>query len=691
MKTLLRCVIALSFSVAALPGSSITAQAGEPHAAWLQPSNASLAAVPPGRRAAGYCYDSARHRLIVFGGFPFYLGDLWAFDVAAGTWSEIIPSGTGPTPRYGPTTIYDAANDRLVIFGGYDGSVQRNDVFAVNLSGSPVWTELTPSGAPPGGRSFHVAAYDAPRQRMVMFSGFNGTTMLNDTWQLSLAGAPAWTQLTGSTPPPPRNLAAVAIDTARQRLIVFGGWSGSTYLNDTWAFSLDSPAGWSPAIAFSAPPGRREISMIYDSIGDRLVLFGGNDGTFRNDTWSLGLDPGSSWSQITPSGTLPSGRYGHASYYDPVGRNFFIFGGNSFGSHLNDLYRLNLSGSPQWTTVIGPPPPPNHAPAIDDVRDVPNDQGGRVFVTWLASDLDGHGYNTVTGYRVWRRIHPGGTAAKRAVASTAQASSGAKLLRTTEPNGSTVVFWEALADLPAQQLEGYGYTAATTQDSMKNSNPYTAFFITALTSNSNVFYSSAVDSGYSVDNIKPHKPRNATAAVEPGGLSIAWEAPDELLTPDVQYYRVYRGNTVDFAPDAAHQIGQTDEFEFVDDGSIGEHYYKLTTVDLRANESDAVTVGPLASVAVGDAAAEFALRGSAPNPARPSNLTIGFSLPTGMRATLELFDLSGRRVAARDVGRLGPGSHRVNLAEGRALRSGVYLVRLVQGERSRSMKAIVAP
>src|ERR1051326_5077324 len=66
-----------------------------------------------------------------------------------------------------------------------------------------------------------------------------------------------------------------------------------------------------------------------------------------------------------------------------------------------------------------------------------------------------------------------------------------------------VVYWEALATLPAQRLAGYGYTAATTQDSMPHSNPYTAFFVSALTPDIDVFYSSAIDSGYSVDNVPP--------------------------------------------------------------------------------------------------------------------------------------------------------------------------------------------
>src|SRR5439155_16532078 len=33
-------------------------------------------------------------------------------------------------------------------------------------------------------------------------------------------------------------------------------------------------------------------------------------------------------------------------------------------------------------------PPPSNEPVLTDVRDVPHDQGGRVFVTWLRSPLD---------------------------------------------------------------------------------------------------------------------------------------------------------------------------------------------------------------------------------------------------------------------------------------------------------------
>jgi hypothetical protein len=44
--------------------------------------------------------------------------------------------------------------------------------------------------------------------------------------------------------------------------------------------------------------------------------------------------------------------------------------------------------------------------------------------------------------------------------------------------------------------------------------------------------------------------------------------------------------------------------------------------------------------------------------------------------------VSGRRVVAREVGSLGPGRHTLDLAEGRRLAPGLYVVRLTQGRQT---------
>ena len=87
-------------------------------------------------------------------------------------------------------------------------------------------------------------------------------------------------------------------------------------------------------------------------------------------------------------------------------------------------------------------------------------------------------------------------------------------------------------------------------------------------------------------------------------------------------------------------------------------------------------------------AARFALGGVSPNPAS-RQLAVTFSLPDAAPARLEAFDLAGRRVAAREVGAQGGGSHEVRLGEGRDLAPGVYLLRLTRGARVLPARAVI--
>jgi hypothetical protein len=76
-----------------------------------------------------------------------------------------------------------------------------------------------------------------------------------------------------------------------------------------------------------------------------------------------------------------------------------------------------------------------------------------------------------------------------------------------------------------------------------------------------------------------------------------------------------------------------------------------------------------------------------PNPARDLP-PIQFTLAARAPATLELFDLSGRRLRSREVGSLSPGSHRVSFP-GARLDPGLYFVRLTQGTERRSARVVV--
>ena len=91
----------------------------------------------------------------------------------------------------------------------------------------------------------------------------------------------------------------------------------------------------------------------------------------------------------------------------------------------------------------------------------------------------------------------------------------------------------------------------------------------------------------------------------------------------------------------------------------------------------------------GEATLAFALDPVRPNPARGSTLRVHFTLASAAAASLEFLDVAGRRIAAREVGSLGPGHHWLDLGAGRRLTPGLYLVRLRQGASVRVTRVVV--
>jgi hypothetical protein len=86
--------------------------------------------------------------------------------------------------------------------------------------------------------------------------------------------------------------------------------------------------------------------------------------------------------------------------------------------------------------------------------------------------------------------------------------------------------------------------------------------------------------------------------------------------------------------------------------------------------------------------AAFTLHGVRPTPSI-GPASIEFSLPDAAHATLELFDVGGRRIGSHPVGSLGAGRHSFPVDRHHALEPGVYLVRLARGSDVRSARMVV--
>lgn len=111
-----------------------------------------------------------------------------------------------------------------------------------------------------------------------------------------------------------------------------------------------------------------------------------------------------------------------------------------------------------------------------------------------------------------------------------------------------------------------------------------------------------------------------------------------------------------------------------------------------ANSAMPVTMGAIGHVTqhsvldVPPAAPRSLALAVSPNPARGA-FAARFALPDDAPATLELLDVSGRRVWSREV--RGAGPHTLSVGEGLSLAPGVYLARLSRGGEARTARVAI--
>ncbi len=152
------------------------------------------------------------------------------------------------------------------------------------------------------------------------------------------------------------------------------------------------------------------------------------------------------------------------------------------------------------------------------------------------------------------------------------------------------------------------------------------------------------------------------------------------VADDFYGIRVFSGKELDAYPSADRGIGVASDVDDLGSGDL---------VALAAGEAGVylfrgpffVSDEPVATVEV------LTLEAPHPNPLR-SGATVSFMLPEAENATLELFDLLGRRVATLAEGPHAAGSHAARL-DAAALPSGVYVLRLTAGGHSATQRVTV--
>ncbi|MBU0741769.1 hypothetical protein KKG45_02970 [bacterium] len=308
-------------------------------------------------------------------------------------------------------------------------------------------------------------------------------------------------------------------------------------------------------------------------------------------------------------------------------------------------------------------------PSFTSIADIPGDQGGRVRLVWnrVAHD-DPLDPVVVTAYEVYRRDDTG-----------------------LESPGSgfadKLAGWDWVDSVPAHGDPVYQFVAPTLCDSTITWGMcWSVFLLRAVTADPYLFYASAPDSGYAVDNLPPNAPSGFAVAYG-NGNDLSWEPS---IDTDFRYFKVYRGTTPGFEIDPEHPLHTTIDEAWTDATGTYDHHYLITAVDSAGNESPLAAPATMTGAGGGSTPPTTRLRQNVPNPFNPAT-TIAFDLARETRVELAVYDLSGGLVRRLMDGETLDAGTRSLLWDGRddagrLVTTGIYLLRLMAGERSDSRR-----
>jgi hypothetical protein len=234
------------------------------------------------------------------------------------------------------------------------------------------WTVYGPLA--PHGRKSPAMAYDAARQRVVLFGGdplFFRESPFGDTWQWD---GSAWSRAAPAQSPRARGGAALAYDAARGRVVLFGGTVSDTERgDDTWEWD---GVAWTQQQPPAKPSARAGHALAYDAARARVILFGGFDRTIFRDTWEW---DGQTWTERQPL-TVPPPYGGHGLAYD-AGRQRTVLQGTA-----GDTWEWDGANWSLRSSTGGPGPRTWFALAFDSARGRTVLHGGRSDTGVLLAD-----------------------------------------------------------------------------------------------------------------------------------------------------------------------------------------------------------------------------------------------------------------------------------------------------------------
>ena len=591
--------------------------------------------------------------------------------------------------------------------------VTEDDIYAQHLTGSGL---LAP-GAPPAGLPVCVAPQAQFLERMVP-DGLGGTYFgwhdfrLAGNWYTPCAQhVDASGALASGWPAAGLALTLSATSDGSPEIAsdgsggVFFAWidyrdspDAKLYLQHLTASGVPAP-GWPVGGRSLAPgPGSQGFytPLLTDGAGGVLALWGdgrpGAVGIYMEHVQGDGTPaPGS----IAGGVRVATGRRFDGVAPDGLGGCYLALtlGSTLYVGQDSTYYLLRITSSgataPGWT------PNGTLVCTADFIRGGPivsADASGHVFLAWR--DSRGHGYSHVyaTQYLADGTLAPGW----QSNGTPAATLPGYQVVNDMLADGNGGMFIAGEYDAGGadygfiQHLSGSASPAAGWGDAGQALNPLSNQYGARLAPDGaggafvtwNNTYAGVYANHYPGDSPTATLLSLASADAQSDRVTLLWQG-DAASSVTASVER--RTDSGDWMSVGSPAIDGTDRLRYEDrDVAAGARYayrlrYSLGGIERTTSEAWVSVPG----------AAQLALAGLRPNPSSGSNLRVAFSLPDAGSARLELIDIAGRRIAAREVGGLGAGSHIEPLRTDSRVPAGLYWLRLTQGSHSLVTRAVV--
>lgn len=370
-----------------------------------------------------------------------------------------------------------------------------------------------------------------------------------------------------------------------------------------FGFRVDTPTP--PVADFVADP-------TIAAVGDTIHFSNQSSGGVIGYEWDFG-------DLATSTETSPNHVYAASGTYDVR----LV----AFGNAVNDTMTSTV-------TIIG-----DH-PLVTAAADVPNDQGGRLQVTFTRSTAD--------------------------TDTLVLPEKAAEIYTVERLDG---LDWTTVGSAAAYGQTQYTVEVATLADGVE-----TTFRVIAAMDEGD--YASAEFVGISTDDLVPGIPLIAGST---GGSVLNWEAPTD--TPDLKYYKVYESTAGELD---GNQQWLTDTVDTQFDYSAASlQFLLITAVDFSGNEGEPAVFNRAGTglPSLGDVTTLTVTRNH-PNPFNPTTV-IDYGLPRSGHVRVQIFDIAGRRVTTLADESQTAGWHQAiwhgEDASGAKVASGTYFCRIESG------------